>query len=190
MDHSEADLFIGIDTGSEQIGRIPWADASIRGVFGEIALVEGWTVQAHANARQGMFVAVDACQGLPPAFGGTVNIPWVDRHLPTSRLSVLPVPQHSVDAGGEYEASATGPSRRLEAVVPPDDIQRQQALVEVRFRAGVSGQMQNGVDPFTGGGESLQIGDIELDVLFVQVQILHRSHIGQSQPITVTPMLS
>ena len=48
MDHSEADLFIGIDTGSEQIGRIPWADASIRGVFGEIALVEGRAVQTHA----------------------------------------------------------------------------------------------------------------------------------------------
>jgi len=41
MDNIEADLFIGIDTGSEQIGRIPRADASIRGVFGEIALVDG-----------------------------------------------------------------------------------------------------------------------------------------------------
>ena len=48
MDNSEADLFIGINTGSEQIGGISRADASIRGVFGEIALVEGRAVQTHA----------------------------------------------------------------------------------------------------------------------------------------------
>ena len=48
MDNIEAALFIGIDTGSEQIGRIPRADATIRGVFGEITLVEGRAVQTHA----------------------------------------------------------------------------------------------------------------------------------------------
>ena len=90
MDNSEADLFIGINTGSEQIGGISRADASIRGVFGEIALVEGRAMQAHANARQGMLMVVGACQGLPPALGSTVDILRVDRHLPTGLPSFLP----------------------------------------------------------------------------------------------------
>ena len=74
------------------------------------------------------------------------------------------------------------PARRAASkpLYPPDDVQRQQALVEVRLRAGVGGQMQNGVNPFAGGGESLQIGDIGLDVLFVRGQIRYRSHVGQS----------
>ena len=91
MDDSEADLVIGIDAGSEQIGRIPRADATIRGVFGEITLVEGRAVQTHANARQSMLVAVDTSQGFPPALGSAVDILRVDWHLPFGCPSFLPV---------------------------------------------------------------------------------------------------
>ena len=139
MDNSEAHFLIGIDTGSKQIGRISWTDASIRGVFSEIALIEGRTVQAHANARQSMLVVVGACQSLPPTLSSTVNILRVDRHLPTGCQPVLSVPQYSIDSGSEYKALTTSSSCRLEAIVTPDDIQRQQALVEVRSWTGIGG---------------------------------------------------
>ena len=110
-------------------------------------------------------------------------------HIPGNGFCTL-ITQYGIDAAGKDDALAASAPRRLETVITTDDIEIEQRSVKIGFLPAIGGQVHEHVHVLTGGGEGVEIGDIQLGEFFMGLQVFNRAIIGQAQGLAVAPVLA